>query len=198
MHVRAGRRVAARLCISSLWPGPARCVDGAHRCRCCPPPQVRLRNVTEVVAGQTTEVFRRCPLRPSARCFSLRYRDEDGTSRTLDLTCAEEQQFELWLTGLRVVAERLRTLGTPVTGAAGAAAPAGRGGSTAGGSLLAGSAGGVSASAVAGAGAPAGGLSPAELSKCVAGSRALQVSAGRLRRGCCHWAAAAVCLLGLH
>lgn len=170
---------------------PGACVDGAHGCRRRAPLQVRLRNVTEVVAGQTTEVFRRCPLRPSARCFSLRYRDEDGTSRTLDLTCAEEQQFELWLTGLRVVSERLRTLGTPVTGVAGAAAPAGRGGSTAGGSLLAGSAGGVSASAVAGAGAPAGGLSPAELSKCVAGSRALQVRGGRRRH-----AAAAVCLSG--
>ncbi|KAL4459113.1 hypothetical protein ABPG75_013978 [Micractinium tetrahymenae] len=135
--------------------------------------QVRLRNVAEVVAGQTTEVFRRCPLRPSARCFSLRYRDEDGSSRTLDLTCADEQQYELWLMGLCVVAERLRTLGTPVMGAAGAAAPAGRpGGSAAGGSLLAGSAGGVSAGGLASAGAAAGGLSPAELSKCVAGSRA--------------------------
>lgn len=160
------------------------------------PLQVRLRNVTEVVSGQTTEVFRRCPLRPSARCFSLRYRDEDGTARTLDLTCGDEQQYELWLLGLRVVAERLRTLGTPVAGAAGAAAPAGRAGSTAGGSLLAGSAGGVTAGSLAGAGAPAGGLSPAELSKCVAGSRALQVSAARCmhRHRCTRRSSCIVCL----
>lgn len=182
-------------CIVAPAPASRLRRGGANAWPTACPPQVRLRNVSEVVAGQTTEVFRRCPLRPSARCFSLRYRDEDGTSRTLDLTCADEQQYELWLTGLRVVAERLRTLGTPVAGAAGTT---GRAGSAAGGSLLAGSVGGASASAAAGAGAPAGGLSPAELSKCVAGSRALQVSAagtrGRCRpRSCCR---AASCLAG--
>lgn len=131
--------------------------------------QVRLRNVTEVVGGQTTEVFRRCPLRPSARCFSLRYRDDDGASRTLDLTCADEQQYELWLIGLRVVADRLRTLGTPVV-------PAQRPSSSSGGPPT--SAGGL------GGGVGAGGMSPAELVRSVAnasGRTALQVRGGRSR-----------------
>lgn len=96
--------------------------------------QVKLRNVSEVVAGQATEVFRRYPLREGAGSFSLRYRAEDGTSRTLDLTATDEQQFELWFTGLRVVAARLQALGTPVA----ALPPSGPGG-----------------------------LSPAELARCV-------------------------------
>jgi hypothetical protein len=86
--------------------------------------QVKLRNVSEVVAGQGTEVFRRYPLRDGAASFSLRYRDEDGGSRTLDLTAADPQQLELWLVGLRVVAARLAALGTPVSLAA---APGGGG-----------------------------------------------------------------------
>ncbi|KAL4854190.1 PH [Chlorella vulgaris] len=119
--------------------------------------QVRLRNVVEVVAGQTTEVFRRFPLREGACSFSLRYRDEDGTSRTLDLTAADQQQLELWFTGLRVIAARLAALGTPVGGASA--------------QLAAASSGGLPACAPG-----SGGLSPADLLRCV-GSR-MQHSGG--------------------
>lgn len=88
-----------------------------------PAKQVKLRLVTEVLAGQTTEVFRRHPLRdPQAHCFSLLYTDEQGASRTLDLTCADSQQYELWCDGLRMLAHRLRSLGMPVTAVAVSAA----------------------------------------------------------------------------
>lgn len=92
--------------------------------------------MSEVSAGQATEVFRRHPLREPARSFSLLYTDEDGSSRTLDLTCADEQQFELWYGGLAALVRYLRSLGAPVAGAAAAtggtpAAPAPAGGSKA-------------------------------------------------------------------
>ncbi|PRW61357.1 RCC1 BLIP-II [Chlorella sorokiniana] len=100
--------------------------------------QVKLRSVNEVAAGQATDVFRRHPLHEPARSFSLLYTDEDGSSRTLDLTCADEQQFELWYGGLAALVRYLRSLGAPVAGAAAAAgaapAPAApSGGSKAGG-----------------------------------------------------------------
>jgi hypothetical protein len=113
--------------------------------------------VVELVAGQTTEVFRRFPLREGACSFSLRYRDEDGTSRTLDLTAADQQQLELWFTGLRVIAARLAALGTPVGGG-----PA---------QLAAASSGGLPACAPG-----SGGLSPADLLRCV--SSRMQHSGG--------------------
>lgn len=91
-------------------------------CRACP--QVKLRSVGEVAAGQATEVFRRHPLREPARSFSLLYTDEDGSSRTLDLTCADEQQYDLWYGGLAALVRYLRTLGAPVAGAAAAAGTA--------------------------------------------------------------------------
>ena len=78
-----------------------------------------------MTAGQATEVFQRHPLREVGRSFSLHYTDEDGSSRTLDLTCADEQQFELWHGGLSALVRHLRTLGAPVGSAAAAAPDAG-------------------------------------------------------------------------
>lgn len=51
------------------------------------PQQVKLRTVTEVVPGQTTDVFKRFMLRDAGLSFSLKYTDDDGSRRTLDLTC---------------------------------------------------------------------------------------------------------------
>ena len=59
----------------------------------------------QVVAGQTTESFKRY-LYPGAvhRSFSLLYKDSksDNATRTLDLTASSEQDFELWFCGLQV------------------------------------------------------------------------------------------------
>ena len=111
--------------------------------------QVKLRCVSEVVAGQTTDVFRRHPVREpggATRSLSLHYRDDDGSSRTLDLTCPDGPSFQLWHTGLAVLVRRLRAMGTPVTGAAlqppGAPQPLG-------------------------AGCGPGGASPADVARCV-------------------------------
>ena len=61
----------------------------------------------QVVAGQTTETFRRHPMPQLARAsFSLVYADaEAGGLRTLDLTCQSELEHELWFWGLQVGAE---------------------------------------------------------------------------------------------
>ena len=133
--------------------------------------QVRLSKVTEVAAGQGSEVFRRYPLRePPVRSFSLHYEEGDGSSRTLDLTCADERQFELWRTGLMVVAARLRALkdAPPVAAplAAGALVAAGPGGGTA--PPLAAVLGG---SGSGGAGA----IAPGDLGRCLS-TRLLEVS----------------------
>ena len=119
--------------------------------------QVKLRSVNAVVAGQGSEVFRRHPVReaPGAtRSLSLHYKDEEGAARTLDLTCANREQFELWHAGLRVLAHRLRTVGAPVAAAAGGAA---------GTMPPLGSASGT------------GGATPADVARCLDKSRALQV-----------------------
>lgn len=57
----------------------------------------------QVVKGQVTEIFKRHPLPYMAHAsFSLLYTDLDASSRTLDLTCRTEQEFELWFWGLQV------------------------------------------------------------------------------------------------
>lgn len=155
--------MAALLAVAQLH----RCLSCCPSCSSIPAPhrldtllQVKLRSVSEVVAGQTTEVFRRYPVReaPGAtRSLSLHYKDEEGSSRTLDLTCADEQQFELWHTGLRVLAHRLRSMGTPVpVGPAATAASA-------------------AAAPPLGSLAGPGGASPGEVARCLEKSRMLQV-----------------------
>jgi hypothetical protein len=78
---------------------------------------VGLAQVREVLPGQATELFRRVPLHPSARSFSLRYAaagdggGADGVgaaSRTLDLSFADAEQHNLWLRGIRLALQRLR------------------------------------------------------------------------------------------
>ena len=58
----------------------------------------------QVVAGQTTETFRRHPMPSLARAsFSLVYADtEAGGLRTLDLICLSGLEHELWFWGLHV------------------------------------------------------------------------------------------------
>eukprot|EP00887_Chlorella_sp_A99_P006935 scaffold2.g6935.t1 len=68
---------------------------------------VRLRSVVEVVAGQQTE-----------------YVDDEGAARTLDLTCPDQAQREVWFAGLKVVVARLRVAGAPAPLAASVAAAA--------------------------------------------------------------------------
>lgn len=120
----------------------------------------------EVAAGQATEVFRRHPLREPARSFSLLYTDEDGSSRTLDLTCADEQQFELWYGGLAALVRYLRSLGAPVAGAAAAA--------------------GTAAAAAAPASGSKASTLPSEMARWLQESRVLQVRMRMLCRGHVH------------
>ena len=57
----------------------------------------------QVIKGQVTEIFKRHPLPHMAHAsFSLIYTDMDLSSRTLDLTCRNEQEFDLWYRGLQV------------------------------------------------------------------------------------------------
>ncbi|CAL8464600.1 g4135 [Coccomyxa elongata] len=85
------------------------------------PRGIALSSVKQVIKGQATETFKRHPLPHMAHAsFSLVYRDLDLSSRTLDLTCRTEQEFELWYWGIQVIIERLSAAGTlqrPVIGA---------------------------------------------------------------------------------
>ena len=58
----------------------------------------------QVVPGQATEIFKRHPMPQFARLsFSLVYKEEkDNEARTLDLTCKNEQEFNLWFWGIQV------------------------------------------------------------------------------------------------
>lgn len=59
-----------------------------------------------MVRGQATENFRRHPLPNLAHTsFSLLYTDADQAMRTLDLTCRNPQEYELWYWGLHVSAD---------------------------------------------------------------------------------------------
>ena len=111
--------------------------------------------MSEVVAGQTTEVFKRMLLREGGFSFSLKYTDDDGARRTLDLTCPDASAYEAWYTGLRVVVERLRSSATPAVPAAAAFMASAGGGDAGGGSL------------------PAALVTAAELSRCFGGGTAV-------------------------
>lgn len=57
----------------------------------------------QVVPGQNTEAFKRYPYPKLANySFSLIYK-VDGDTRTLDLTCKDEEQFETWFNGIQVI-----------------------------------------------------------------------------------------------
>ena len=58
----------------------------------------------QVVPGQATEIFKRHIMPQFERLsFSLVYtEDKDNESRTLDLTCKNEQEFMLWFWGIQV------------------------------------------------------------------------------------------------
>lgn len=57
----------------------------------------------QVVSGQNTEAFKRYPYPKLANySFSLIYKI-DGDTRTLDLTCKDEEQFETWFNGIQVI-----------------------------------------------------------------------------------------------
>lgn len=57
----------------------------------------------QIIAGQTTESFKRYPNSSYVRLsFSLIYSSKEGTPRTLDLTANDDQSFELWFCGLQV------------------------------------------------------------------------------------------------
>lgn len=80
---------------------------------------VSLRSVVDIRPGQTTDVFRRHPLKAHAKSFSLYYTDASSTSsttqdssssggnnqRTLDLTFMDESQQQLWIQGLALAVD---------------------------------------------------------------------------------------------
>jgi alpha-tubulin suppressor-like RCC1 family protein len=72
--------------------------------------QVNLKYVTHIVAGQSSSnCFKRWPLSDDSLSFSLHYGtiNNDTTSRTLDLTCSDQQQYNLWFNGLNLVCSLL-------------------------------------------------------------------------------------------
>lgn len=62
---------------------------------------VSLVTARDIFPGQASENFRRHPLRDGAPSFSLRYEDASGTALSLDLTCKDKTQYDLWFYGLQ-------------------------------------------------------------------------------------------------
>ncbi|KAK9824898.1 hypothetical protein WJX74_004462 [Apatococcus lobatus] len=76
---------------------------------------ILLQSVKQVVPGQNTETFKRYPVPKLANCsFSLIYK-VDGDTRTLDLTCKDEEQFETWFSGIQVVLDHIAASAQQIT-----------------------------------------------------------------------------------
>ena len=66
--------------------------------------RIDLRKVTNVVVGQKTEKFQKYPLPAlSHLSFSIFYNISKDQEDSLDLTCKDELEFDLWVTGIRAL-----------------------------------------------------------------------------------------------
>eukprot|EP00873_Tetraselmis_striata_P035861 jgi/Tetstr1/456125/TSEL_042894.t1 len=73
--------------------------------------EISLHDVYAIEAGQGTEVFKRFPQHKHLKglSFSILYRNiKRGERRSLDIVCSNEDEYELWFTGLTYFHETLR------------------------------------------------------------------------------------------
>lgn len=66
--------------------------------------RIDLRKVTNITTGQKTEKFQKYPLPAlSHLSFSIHYSVDKKKVDSLDLTCKDELEFDLWVTGIRAL-----------------------------------------------------------------------------------------------
>lgn len=71
--------------------------------------RIDLRKVTNITVGQKTEKFQKYPLPAlSHLSFSIHYSLGKGKEDSLDLTCKDELEFDLWVTGIRALSYHFR------------------------------------------------------------------------------------------
>jgi hypothetical protein len=66
--------------------------------------QVAISSISDLIIGQKSENFIRYPLKMLEEfSFSIFYKSSDGEERTLDLTCKDEREFDLWVIGVKAL-----------------------------------------------------------------------------------------------
>lgn len=66
--------------------------------------QISIGTVEDISLGQVSENFMRYPLRMLEEfSFSIYYKTNEGITTTLDLTCKDEREFDLWVIGIKAL-----------------------------------------------------------------------------------------------
>lgn len=66
--------------------------------------QISFESIVNIVKGQTSSNFKRYPLKMLEDfSFSIYFRDKSNETRTLDLTCKDEREFDLWMIALKAL-----------------------------------------------------------------------------------------------
>lgn len=65
--------------------------------------QVSLDSIEDLVIGQTSENFIRYPLKMLEEFSFSIYYQRDGKTNTLDITCKDEREFDLWVIGIKAL-----------------------------------------------------------------------------------------------
>jgi hypothetical protein len=78
-----------------LWYTKTKSIDEA---------QVSIENIVDIAIGQNSENFLKYPLKMLEDCsFSIYYKKKDGKVHTLDLTCKDNREFDLWVIGIKTI-----------------------------------------------------------------------------------------------
>jgi hypothetical protein len=66
--------------------------------------QVAINSIFDLVIGQKSENFIRYPLKMLEEfSFSIYFKTSDGEEKTLDVTCKDEREFDLWVIGVKAL-----------------------------------------------------------------------------------------------
>jgi hypothetical protein len=78
-----------------LWYTKSKSIDEA---------QVSIESIIDISIGQVTENFIKYPLKMLEDCsFSVFYKKKNGGTYTLDLTCKDNREFDLWVIGIKAL-----------------------------------------------------------------------------------------------
>jgi len=66
--------------------------------------QISIESIEEITIGQISENFLRYPLKMLEEfSFSIYYKNKENKISTLDLTCKDEREFDLWVIGIKAL-----------------------------------------------------------------------------------------------
>lgn len=78
-----------------LWYTKSKSIDEA---------QVNVPSISDITIGQISETFYQHPLKKlEDLSFSIYYTNKDNQSKTLDITCKDEKEFDLWVIGIKAL-----------------------------------------------------------------------------------------------